>query len=72
MRREGESWKPTSNLTREQLDLDGVAVQAAWLEEETLANLRRGQLERVALCLPYCDQERLVALLTRKTDTNIL
>jgi SAM-dependent methyltransferase len=65
-RRKGESWRPTANSTREPVDLDGVAVQAAWLEEETLANLRRGRLERVALCLPYCDQERLAALLIRQ------
>jgi S-adenosylmethionine-dependent methyltransferase len=71
-RREEGSWKPTANLTREQVDLDGVAVQAAWLEEETLANLRRGRLERAALCLPYCKQERLAALLTGQIATNVI
>jgi S-adenosylmethionine-dependent methyltransferase len=71
-RREEGSWKATANSTREQLDLDGVKVQAAWLEEETLANLRRGRLERAALCLPYCSQERLAALLTRKIATRVI
>jgi S-adenosylmethionine-dependent methyltransferase len=71
-RREGGAWKPTSNIHREQLDLEGVAVQAAWLEEETLANLRRGRLERVALCLPYCNQERLAGLLTRQIDSQVI
>jgi S-adenosylmethionine-dependent methyltransferase len=71
-RREGGAWKPTANSTHEQLDLDGVIVQAAWLEEETLANLRRGRLERAALCLPYCSQERLAALLTRQIETHVI
>jgi S-adenosylmethionine-dependent methyltransferase len=71
-RREGVAWKPSANSTRELLDLDGVAVQAAWLEEETLANLRRGRLERAALCLPYCSPERLAALLTRQIATQVI
>ncbi len=71
-RREGKTWKLTANLTREPVDLEGVAVQVAWLEEETLANLRRGRLERAALCLPYCNQERLAALLTRQIETHVI
>lgn len=71
-RREGGNWKTTANVHREELDLDGVAVQAAWLEEETLANLRRGRRERAALCLPYCNKERLSALLTRQIDTQVI
>jgi S-adenosylmethionine-dependent methyltransferase len=71
-RRERGSWKPTANIHLEQLDLEGVAVQAAWLEEETLANLRRGRRERAALCLPYCDQERLAGLLTRQIETQVI
>lgn len=62
-RREGESWVPTMARTEEQADLDGVPVRVAWLEEETLANIRRGRLERAALCLPHCSRERLLALL---------
>ena len=57
----GKTGYPPRNINREQVDLDGVAVTAAWLEEETLANLRRGRLERAALCLRYCNQERLAA-----------
>jgi hypothetical protein len=71
-RKDGEIWKPTANSTGEQVDLDGVQVHAAWLEEETLANLRRGRLERAALCLPYCSQERLAALLTGQVATNVI
>ena len=69
---EAGDWKPTANTTRQQLDLDGVAVQAAWLEEEPLANLRRGRLARVALCLPYCSPERLSALLTRQVASDVI
>jgi hypothetical protein len=69
---EDESWKPTANVTREQINLDGVAVQVAWLEEETLANLRRGRVERAALCLPYCNEERLAGLLTRQIATHVI
>jgi S-adenosylmethionine-dependent methyltransferase len=69
---EAGAWIATANMTRQQLDLDGVAVQAAWLEEETLANLRRGRLERVAMCLPYCSPERLSALLTRQVASNVI
>jgi hypothetical protein len=32
------------------------------LEEEALAYLRRGRLERAALCLPLCDSDRFRAL----------
>jgi SAM-dependent methyltransferase len=71
-RREGDAWKPTANQTREALDMEGVSVWAAWLEEETLANLRRGRLERAALCLPYCHPERLAALLTGQITTDVL
>lgn len=71
-RKDGEIWKPTANSTGEYIELDGVQVHAAWLEEETLANLRRGRLERAALCLPYCSQERLAALLTRQVATDVI
>jgi hypothetical protein len=47
-------------------------VHTAWLEEETLAYVRRGRLERAGQCLPHCSQDRLMRLLGRETTTNVL
>jgi hypothetical protein len=65
-RREGEGWVPTASTNRATLDLDGTPVCVSWLEEETLAYIRRGRPERAAQCLPYCDQDRLRALLRKR------
>jgi hypothetical protein len=71
-RREGERWVPTAARTQTTVELEGVAVHVSWLEEETLAYIRRGRLERAAECLPYCDRGRLLALLRGEQDTNVL
>ena len=68
-RPEGDGWVSTAANTETVLDLDGVPVPVAWLEEEALAYVRRGRLERTAQCLPYCDRDRLLALLRRETPT---
>ena len=70
-RREGDEWVATRALTAEMVDLDGTPVRTSWLEEETLAYIRRGRLERAALCLPYCQRERLLALMRRETPTQV-
>ena len=62
-RREGESWVPTYTRTEEYIELDGIPVRVSWLEEEVLAYIRRGRLDRAAECLPYCNHERLLALI---------
>ena len=62
-RREAGGWVPTAATTEAMVDLDGVAVRVSWLEEETLAYIRRGRLDRAAQCLPHCDPDRLLALL---------
>lgn len=62
-RREGESWVPTYTRTEEYVELEGVPVRTSWLEEEVLAYIRRGQLDRAAECLPYCNRERLLVLI---------
>lgn len=56
-------WVPTFGATHETADLGGVAISVLSLEEETLAYLRRGRLDRVALALPHCDSERFLVLL---------
>ena len=71
-RREGDGWVPTETIHSEVINLEGTPVRASCLEEETLAYIRRGRLDRAALCLPHCDQERLLALLRSAGATNVL
>jgi hypothetical protein len=71
-RREGKRWVPTRAKTETTVDLDGVPVRVSWLEEETLAYIRRGRLDRVAQCLPHCDQGRLLALLRGEQAVGVL
>jgi len=68
-RREGEAWLPTWATTETIVKLEDVPVRVSWLEEETLACVRRGRLERAAFCLPRCDHDRLMALLRRGIKT---
>jgi hypothetical protein len=49
-----------------------MPVNVSWLEEETLATIRRGRLDRAALCLPRCDPGRLLALLRGTQPTPVL
>ena len=49
-----------------------MPVRVSWLEEEALAYIRRGRLERAALMLPHCDHARLVALLRGQVKTPVL
>jgi len=69
---EAGGWVPTAAATETTVDLDGVPVRVSWLEEETLAYVRRGRLDRVAQCLPHCDQSRLLALLRGEQDIGVL
>jgi hypothetical protein len=71
-RREGERWVPSAATTETIVDLDGVPVRVSWLEEETLAYIRRGRLDRAAQCLPHCDHGRLLALLRGEKATGVL
>ena len=71
-RREGDGWIPTEVINTESVDLEGMPVRVSWLAEETLAYIRRGRLDRAALCLPRCDRGRLLALLRDAGATNAL
>lgn len=71
-RREGNAWVPTMASTETIVELDGVPIRVPWLEEETLAYIRRGRLQRAALCLPHCDHARLVRLLRGEQTTDVL
>ncbi len=69
---EDERWLPVHTSTAEPLDLDGVPVNVSWLEEEMLAYIRRGRLDRAALCLEHCDRSRLLRLLRGQQVTRVL
>lgn len=71
-RPDGNGWVSTAASTETRVELDGVPVPVAWLEEEALAYVRHGRLERTALCLPYCDRDRLLSLLRRETPTAVI
>jgi ubiquinone/menaquinone biosynthesis C-methylase UbiE len=71
-RREQGNWVPSATRTETTVDHDGVLVRVSWLEEETLAYIRRGRLERAAQCLSYCDRDRLVSLLRGEQPTGVI
>ena len=60
--RKGDRWVPSFLTTHATVDLDGAPVSVLALEEEALSYLRRGRLDRLALCLPHCDSECFNAL----------
>jgi SAM-dependent methyltransferase len=62
-RRAGDRWVRTFGATRTTVDLDGVPIPVLELEEETLAYLRRGRLDRAAVAMPTCNPDRFTALL---------
>lgn len=69
---EDGQWLSTRPQTHTVINLDGVPVRVCWLEEETLAYMRRGRLERAAQCLVHCRTERLMALLRGAQSTRVL
>ena len=71
-RREGDAWAPSQTHQADSVAVGGVPVRVSWLEEEALAYIRRGRLDRAALCLPHCDHGRLLALLRGTHPTQVL
>ena len=71
-RREGDGWVPTMSLTETTVELDDVTIRLPWLEEELLAYLRRGRMQRASQILPYCDRDRLLALLRGQVKTHAI
>ena len=71
-RREADGWVPTATATETVVDLDGTPVRVSWLEEETLAYIRRARLDRATQCLPHCDRDRLLALLRGERKIGVL
>lgn len=71
-RREGYEWIPTSCLNQAIIEINGVPIVCSWLEEETLAYIRRGRLDRAGECLKLCDHDRLMSLISGKVRTNVI
>jgi S-adenosylmethionine-dependent methyltransferase len=71
-RREADDWVPTATATESIVDLDGTPVCVSWLEEEVVAYIRRGRLERAALCVPHCDRDRMLTLLRGERKVGVL
>jgi len=71
-RRNGSVWVCTMVSTTDIVDLDGVAVRVPWLEEEVLANIRRGRMDRAGDCLKLCDSERMLKLIRGAVRTHVV
>ncbi|MBN1247222.1 MAG: methyltransferase domain-containing protein [Anaerolineae bacterium] len=67
-RRRRGRWVPSLSTTRDTRDVDGVPVTVLTLEEEVLAQLRRGRLDKVARALPICDANGLLTQLAAAQD----
>jgi len=65
-------WRSSQCQTEDQLELEGVKVRSSWLEEETLAYIRRQRMERAGLCLGYCDPDRMLALIRGDVCTDVI
>jgi ubiquinone/menaquinone biosynthesis C-methylase UbiE len=71
-RREGTRWVPSFATTQTTLDIEGTPCSVSCLEEETLAYIRRGRLDRASRCLSHCDHNRLTQLLRAEIHTQVL
>jgi SAM-dependent methyltransferase len=64
-------WAPSLASTDERVSLHDVRVHVTALEEEALAYIRRGRLDRAALALPACSPDRCFALLREAQDRGL-
>ena len=71
-RREGDRWVSTMAKTQRVINLDGVNVVVSSLEEETLAYIRRGRMDRAAQCLAICDPDQMKNILRREIVIGVL
>lgn len=58
-RRVGEQWLPSFLTTDEVVWFEGLQVRTLALEEEVLAYLRAGRLDRAGTVLPHCKADRM-------------
>ena len=71
-RRVNQVWLPSFLSTETVVMLDDIPIPVLEIEEEVLAYLRRGNLERVALALSCCSSDRLVQLLREAVEDGML
>jgi hypothetical protein len=71
-RRVGAAWRPSFLATETTVYLEDVPIPVVELEEEVLAYIRRGRLDRAALALPHCDPDRLVVLMRNAVNQGLL
>jgi ubiquinone/menaquinone biosynthesis C-methylase UbiE len=71
-RLEAGRWVPSQASPPCLIDVDGVLVPVSRIEEEALAYIRRGRLDRAAACLAHADHERLLRLIRREEPTDVL
>jgi len=71
-RKENGTWVSTATATVYTIIVHNVPVRVPWLEEEVLANMRRGRLKRAAEALKYCDPQRMMQLIRGTIYTNVL
>jgi ubiquinone/menaquinone biosynthesis C-methylase UbiE len=71
-RNEAGSWTDTSVKTSRFVNLDDIPVRVSWIEEETLAYIRRGRMVRATLCLERSDRERVLSLLRGEVEVGVL
>jgi ubiquinone/menaquinone biosynthesis C-methylase UbiE len=70
--REGARWLPINAATATQIKVEGALMAVAWAEEEFLAYIRRGRLERAAFMLPHLDRDRVLALLRGEVKSGMI
>ncbi|NOZ05822.1 MAG: hypothetical protein GXP41_05655 [Chloroflexi bacterium] len=71
-RQEGGVWVSTATTTVHTVMVQDVPVRVPWLEEEVLANMRRGRLDRASESLKYCDPQRMLQLIRGIVHTNVV
>ncbi len=71
-RKEKGVWVSTATATTHTIIVQNVPVRVPWLEEEVLANMRRGRLDRAAMALKYCDPQRMMQLIRGIIYTNVV
>ena len=71
-RRSGQRWVPSFNFTQTTVTLADISIPVLELEEEVMAYIRRGRLERAALALPRCNADRLVELFHESIQKGML
>ena len=71
-RKENDEWVDTSAKTKRVVRLDELEVNVSWLEEETIAYIRRGRMDRAADCMKKCDSTRMLSILRGEIEIGVL